>query len=265
MLDLLLDPAIRLWVVIPIVIITFCAGLCRHYAMQLLQTTPCLEKDVLIRNQLLQRSRLLRQNGKYLPSKAFYARKQYFVSDKTGVLTLKKEEHKDDTPENPMQDPSMMTGMLKAQAVNYVPMVVLMSLISWAFSGFVIIKVPFPLTIAFKPMLQRGIELSTLSASWVSSMSFYLTCVFGLRGLYSLVLGSSDYVDETTAMMQQQQAMSRQPQQPGKLYQSEWDALQVTSHDWALNPRSDDEDRLGALNDDLAKVEKDLLSKWRGH
>lgn len=49
MLDLLLDPAIRLWVVIPIVIITFCAGLCRHYAMQLLQTTPCLEKDVLIR------------------------------------------------------------------------------------------------------------------------------------------------------------------------------------------------------------------------
>lgn len=72
-------------------------------------------------------------------------------------------------------------------------------------------------------------------------------------------------MDETTAMMQQQQAMSRQPQQPGKLYQSEWDALQVTSHDWALNPRSDDEDRLGALNDDLAKVEKDLLSKWRGH
>ena len=39
-----------------------------------------------------------------------------------------------------LPDPSMMTNMIKGQALNYVPMVVLMSLISWAFSGFVISK-----------------------------------------------------------------------------------------------------------------------------
>ncbi|EGD80549.1 hypothetical protein PTSG_01140 [Salpingoeca rosetta] len=263
MLDLLLDPAIRAWVVIPIFIITFCVGLCRHYVSQLIASTPQLDRDVLMRTQLLQRARLLRANGRFLPAAAFNARKQYFISEKNGVLTKKKEEHKDDAPVNPMQDPSMMMNMVKGQAINYVPMVVVMSLISWAFSGFVIIKVPFPLTIAFKPMLQRGIALSTLSASWVSSMSFYLTCVFGLRGLYSLVLGSANYVDETSAMLQQQQAMARQPQQPGKLYQAEYDALQVSSHDWALNPRSEDDDDGMGFKDDLALVEKNLLASWQ--
>ena len=63
-------------------------------------------------------------------------------------------------------------------------------------------------------------------------------------------------------MMQQQQAMSRQPQQPGKLYEAEFDALQVTSHDWALNPRSEDDDDGMNFNDDLASVEKKLLATW---
>jgi hypothetical protein len=36
--DLLLDPQIRLWVVVPILVIAFCIGLCRHYASQLLSS-----------------------------------------------------------------------------------------------------------------------------------------------------------------------------------------------------------------------------------
>lgn len=93
--ELLLDSSIRLWVVLPIVFITFLVGIIRHYVTQLLHSDKKVDLEQVsdrwapltfagllfwfrccdvahatlpsVLSQVLMRSRILRENGKYIP------------------------------------------------------------------------------------------------------------------------------------------------------------------------------------------------------
>ena len=65
--DLLLDPDIRLWVFLPMVLITFLSGILRHYVSILLQSPKKIELQQVIDGQMIRRSRLLRENGHLIP------------------------------------------------------------------------------------------------------------------------------------------------------------------------------------------------------
>ena len=55
-----------------------------------------------------------------------------------------------------MTDPSMMTDMLKKNLNMIVPQMLTAAWVNFFFTGFVVGKVPFPLTQRFRGMLQRG-------------------------------------------------------------------------------------------------------------
>ncbi|KAF2355930.1 Integral membrane protein EMC3/TMCO1-like [Trinorchestia longiramus] len=229
--ELLLDSDIRLWVFLPIVLVTFLVGIVRHYVSVLISSQKKVDVTQLRDSQALLRSRMLRENGKYLPKQSFHVRRDFFNNEENGYLKTTKR------PAAPqaMTDPTMMAEMLKGNMTNVLPMIAIGGWINWTFSGFVTTKVPFPLTLRFKPMLQRGIELMTLDASWVSSASWYFLNVFGLRSIYTLVLGENNAADQAK-LMEEQMSMgaATMPQDPKAAFKAEWEALEIAQHHWAL-------------------------------
>ena len=61
------------------------------------------------RSQAVVRSRLLRENGKFLPKQAFLMRRHFFNSDDGGYF---KTQRRAAPAANPMTDPNAMTGKL---------------------------------------------------------------------------------------------------------------------------------------------------------
>lgn len=232
MAELLLDSQIRVWVFLPIVVITFLVGVVRHYVSILLASQKKVELQQVQDSQVMIRSHKLRENGKYIPKQSFLMRRHFFNNEETGYFKTQKRAA---VSQNPMTDPSMMTDMLKGNVTNVLPMIMIGGWINWMFSGFVTTKVPFPLTLRFKPMLQRGIELVSLDAAWVSSASWYFLNVFGLRSIYTLVLGENNAADQARHLQDQMSgAAMAMPPDPKAAFKAEWEALEISEHHWAL-------------------------------
>lgn len=229
MTELLIDPDIRVWVFLPIVLITFLVGIVRHYVSILISTQKKAEMTQIMDSQAMIRARLLRENGKYLSAQSFSMRKNFFNNEETGYFKTQK---RAPVAQN---SSAMLTDMVKGNFINVLPMVVIGGWINWMFSGFVTTKVPFPLTLRFKPMLQRGVELASLDAAWVSSASWYFLNVFGLRSIYTLVLGENNHADQTQAQADAMTgAAMTMPQDPKAAFKAEWEALEITEYFNAL-------------------------------
>lgn len=203
-------------------------------------------------SQAMIRARLLRENGKYLTAHSFAMRKNFFNNEETGYFKTQKRA--------PMAQNSsaMLTDMLKGNFINVLPMVVIGGWINWMFSGFVTTKVPFPLTLRFKPMLQRGVELASLDAAWVSSASWYFLNVFGLRSIYTLVLGENNQADQTQAQADAMTgAAMTMPQDPKVAFKAEWEALEITEYQNAL--KSVDNDLLQMAAGDIQAAQENSV------
>ncbi|GME69140.1 unnamed protein product [[Candida] boidinii] len=208
--ELLLDPSLRYWVLIPISLVMVMVGVLRSYITILLQPSP-----------KIQDWKVLREQSKEI---------------------LKDDPEKPKEPANPFTDPNTtdaMFQMLKGNIANYIPQTVIMWWVNFFFSGFVIMKLPFPLTLRFKSMLQAGVSTPDLDVRWVSSISWYFVNLLGLKSIYNLILQDSDIVNQ---LMQQTQQQSPQMSMPGagapateKIFKAEAENIQILSFESSLD------------------------------
>ncbi|RKP08653.1 integral membrane protein DUF106-domain-containing protein [Thamnocephalis sphaerospora] len=199
----------------------------------------------------LARGTVLRASGNHISAASFAQRKAYLCKSYEDGAYLKNPGAATGAP-NPMSDPAgmemMMDGMKKNMAM-IVPQTVIMGWVNFFFSGFVLIKLPFPLTLRFKSMLQRGVDTSEMDVAWVSSLSWYFLNLFGLRSIFNIILGEDNVADgmrDMQAMGGMGMAPTGQPQDFNKLFLAEKENLELTVHRWELDD-----------------VEKRVLKKYR--
>ena len=227
---MLLDPQIEIWVLIPIMIVMVLVGMLRHYGSLLLQSQPLVEYNQLRESNGLLKCRMLRST-KILPAAKYLARKQEIIKR----IELKDYLQVKQPPEQQQMQPQQMEQameMMKKNLFMFVPQTIIMSWVSFFFSGFVLTRLPFPLTLRFKEMVQRGIDTSDMDVRWVSSLSWYFLNLFGLTSVYTLLgIGSSN---SNQHMNMVQINPMQQPSETFKLFENERELLDLNVYEFAL-------------------------------
>jgi hypothetical protein len=180
----------------------------------------------------------LRRNFEVLDAAAFSARRAKLVGSSgligTARAALAAEKAENPMAGNPALDPAHSSAMMKKQMTTILPQIGLMSFVNFAFSGFILMSLPFPLSHSFKSMMQQGVALPSLSSSYVSSISWYFLNVFGLRGLLFLLVGEAAADDAKALGAQMGQgggaAAAGQPVDMDKVLETEEDALVLIQH-----------------------------------
>lgn len=74
-----------------------------------------------------------------------------------------------------------------------------------------------------------------LDASWVSSASWYFLNVFGLQSICFLILGQDNAAGQWIMQEQMTGAAMARPGDTNKVFRIEWEALELTDHQGALD------------------------------
>lgn len=214
--ELTLDPKLKYWVLLPISIVMVLTGVVRQYIMSLIEPkTKGMPRVKITETQYLNKAQAFLGNNSNLSEESFQARQEYLTQVLSEAKFVAQTKTAEGEIQNPFTDPNMsdaMMSMAKGNLANFIPQTIIMWWVNHFFAGFVLMKLPFPLTPRFKEMLQSGVMTSDLDVRWVSSISWYFISVLGLNPVYNLLLSNSN--EEQVGMMQQQDPMTGMPGQP---------------------------------------------------
>lgn len=235
--ELVLDQAVRDWVLVPLTLSVVLMMVLRQYITTLVGSGSPDQGKVdpveLSEKHLISRANMLRMSHGCIPEAAFLERRNFFMNKDTGVL-LKKSESRT-AQEQLMGNPDMMMSMMKGQITGFLPQIAMGMFVNYFFAGFILGKVPFQLSPSFRPMLQRGIELPSLDVTYFTSLSFYILLLFGLRGVFMLVF-REDTVNDTQMYQKQMAAFGgNQMVDIQKAFEAERAALNMTPYKSCLD------------------------------
>eukprot|EP00184_Porphyridium_aerugineum_P002731 CAMPEP_0184698018 /NCGR_PEP_ID=MMETSP0313-20130426/4782_1 /TAXON_ID=2792 /ORGANISM="Porphyridium aerugineum, Strain SAG 1380-2" /LENGTH=292 /DNA_ID=CAMNT_0027156893 /DNA_START=20 /DNA_END=898 /DNA_ORIENTATION=- len=185
--DLVLDPFICIWVLLPISVVTFLVSLLRHY-LTLISFKPGRKLAYRLRlSSYFAYLMLFRNNGNLLPLDQYILRYSFFMHPENGYLF---QPVKVMSITSTFMNPENMSGKVKELMSSALPQMALGAWARYFYSGFAVAKIPFPLSETFRSMLQSGIEMTgkDLDVSYVSALSWYVLNLFGNVVLFKLLL-----------------------------------------------------------------------------
>lgn len=106
---MLIDPAIRDWVLLPLLALVVVLHFLRLYAMRLTQSDVTPDATELKQKGVVARSQRLRAAGGYITGQGYQMRKDHLLQTSGGQLN---DDKIVDKPPNPLQQPDMMKQQL---------------------------------------------------------------------------------------------------------------------------------------------------------
>lgn len=265
MVELLLDPMIRDWVLLPLTGIIIIVQLLRTIVMQIINKPASQEATEVAQRALVARSQRTRMLAGFLTDDSFLNRKAFLIKRKGRGLRAK--------AEAPMVDPTAAMGPMRTQAVFYLSNIGFLFIVQTLFTGFVLVKLPFAVTSRFRDVTQRDVAhaLELLDPSLVTSFSWYMMCLYGCQGIITLVLGgkSGEFADQSAMMMSQMGMGGRQQGwNPKVAYKAERQQLRIVQPGATALRASEAAiaraHRTGVSLEEAAKQEEEIAKAHKG-
>ncbi|XBW35789.1 hypothetical protein QEN19_001362 [Hanseniaspora menglaensis] len=219
-IELALDERLKYNVLLPISIAIIIIGMLKNFVMGLLggdiKEQP---RQKLTEWQTLQEINAFIANGKFLlDEKSFEMRRLHYLEvlrDRNFFAVTEKEESTEksddaaqDQLSNSLEELQKNSGGMKEMAIgnalNFIPQTVITWWLNHFFTNYVIMRLPFPLTLKFKEVVQNGIPTRDLDTSYTTTISWYFILMYGLDAFYNVFFYSKtlDIVELNTLKMQ---------------------------------------------------------------
>ncbi|KAH3678458.1 hypothetical protein WICMUC_001475 [Wickerhamomyces mucosus] len=237
--ELIIDPSLKYWALFPITFAMILFGLLRQNINLLLTPTP--KKKALSKRreaEQLEKAQLFKRNYWNLPLSDFKAKQEWLILRLTdGTFIAEKPKQENELPQNPLTDPNASEGLMnmaKNSFGNMIAQYAMMGWINFFFTGFILMKLPFPLTYKFKQMLQAGIATTDLDVRWVSAISWYFISTLGLSSVFNVLYGDTT-IASTLNQQQQPSAPAVVSPQANRAMEAEANDLKIISHKYVLD------------------------------